>query len=190
MKGLTYMELNLIEKFADPGLIAEMSLADKLKATLITGLTGLCVAVVVLIVLMLIIILVRQIAGRYELKSEYRRQGHRARKLRNAKLDKRKSEAEQHGFETIRGEVKSAAVGPEKLSGTEERGQRNGTKADMTSAKPDEAVVAAIIAAISASEGIAADRIRIRRILHRPYEETVWKSYAGVESRDGEGWKR
>ena len=83
------MELNLIEKFADPELIAEMSLVDKLKATLVTGLTGLCFAVVVLIALMLIVILVRRIVGRYELKQEYRRQVHRARKLRSAKLDKR-----------------------------------------------------------------------------------------------------
>ena len=108
------MELNLIEKFADPELIAEMSLVDKLKATLVefSLRTGLCFAVVVLIALMLIVILVRRIVGRYELKQEYRRQVHRARKLRSAKLDKRKSEAEQHGFETIRGEVRSASVGP------------------------------------------------------------------------------
>ena len=40
------MELNLIEKFADPELIAEMSLVDKLKATLVTGLTGLCLSLI------------------------------------------------------------------------------------------------------------------------------------------------
>ena len=38
----------------------------------------------VLIALMLIVILVRRIVGRYELKQEYRRQVHRARKLRSA----------------------------------------------------------------------------------------------------------
>lgn len=186
------MELNLIEKFADPELIAEMSLVDKLKATLVTGLTGLCFAVVVLIALMLIVILVRRIVGRYELKQEYRRQVHRARKLRSAKLDKRKSEAEQHGFETIRGEVRSSSVGPAVYGGEGRKGQNKDRKAETGAGAdhPDEAVVAAIIAAISAMEGTPAERIRIRSIVHRPYEETVWKSYAGMETCSGEGRKR
>lgn len=192
MERLTYMELNLIEKFTDPGLIAEMSLVDKLKATLVTGLTGLCVAVVVLIALMLIVILVRQLVGRYELKSEYRRQVHRARKLRNAKLDKRKSEAEQHGFETIRDEVRSAAVDPASSGGEGRKNQEADQKTETQSGadRPDEAVVAAIVAAISALEGTPAERIQIRSIVHRPYEEAVWKSYAGMETRSGEGRKR
>ena len=108
----------------------------------------------VLIALMLIVILVRQLVGRYELKSEYRRQVHRARKLRNAKLDKRKSEAEQHGFETIRDEVRSAAVDPASSGGEGRKNQEADQKTETQSGadRPDEAVVAAIVAAISALE--------------------------------------
>ena len=181
------MELNLILRFADPDLMAEMSVAEKLKATLITGLTGLCVTFVVLIALMLIIVLLRRVIGRYELKSEYRRQVHRARKLRSAKLTKRKSEAEQHGFETIHREMRSAPIVPEKEADTKAGGASGGS---LGLGEPDEAVVAAIIAAISAYEGTSADQIRIRRIVHRPFEEAVWKSQAGVSSCSGEGWKR
>ena len=46
-------EYNLIEKFADPDLMMGMSVADKLKATAVTGLMGLGVTFIVLIALML-----------------------------------------------------------------------------------------------------------------------------------------
>ena len=59
-----------------------------------------------------------------------RQQVHRARKLRSAKLDKRKSEAEQHGFETIRGEVRSASVGPAVYGGEGRKGQNKDRKAE------------------------------------------------------------
>ncbi len=74
------LEYNLIEKFADPDLMMGMSVADKLKATAVTGLMGLGVTFIVLIVLMLIITLLRRQISRCEMNLEYRRQVQRARK--------------------------------------------------------------------------------------------------------------
>ena len=65
------LEYNLIEKFADPDLMMGMSVADKLKATAVTGLMGLGVTFIVLIVLMLIITLLRRQISRYEMNLEY-----------------------------------------------------------------------------------------------------------------------
>ena len=188
------MEPNLIQKFADPDLIMEMSVAEKLKATLVTGLTGLGVTFVVLVALMLIITLLRRWISRYEINSEYRHQVHRARRLRSAKLSKRKDEAEQHGFETVDHMMRSAAVTGANAGGiSPQMSQTSGKESDQTDLEdemPDEETVAAIVAAISAYEGKPAERLRIRKIARRPYEEALWKAGAEYPAQITEGWKR
>lgn len=187
------MEQNLIQKFADPNLIMEMSVADKLKATLVTGLTGLGVTFVVLVVLMLIIIILRKWISRYEVNSEYRNQVHRARKLRSAKLVKRKDEAEQHGFETVDHTLRSVAM-TDGSAGEylPEENQNASLESDMGggSEVPNAETVAAIIAAISAYEGTSAENLRIRKIFRRSHEDVAWKAGAGRPAEIREGWKR
>ena len=186
------MEQNLIQKFADPDLIMEMSVADKLKATLVTGLTGLGVTFVVLVSLMLIIILLRRWISRYEMNSEYRHQVHRARRLRKAKLSKRKDEAEQHGFETVEHMMRSTAVtGGDPADGISEdmAGMKDGQTQLFGDDTPDEETAAVIIAAISAYEGTPAEQLKIRKIERRPYEEALWKAGAGRPAQIREGWK-
>ena len=171
------LEYNLIEKFADPDLMMQMSVADKLKATAVTGLMGLSVTFIVLIALILIITLLRKQIGRYEMNSEYRRQVQRARKLRRAKLYKRQEE-ERHGFETVEQTVRG--VHPQGCAGL--------NRSAETDDFPDEETVAAIMAAVCAYEGRPADQIRIRKIARRPYEEAAWKAGAD-QSGENEGWR-
>ena len=185
------MEPNLIQKFADPDLIMEMSVVEKLKATLVTGLTGLGVTFVVLVALMLIIMLLRRWISRYEINSEYRHQVHRARRLRSAKLSKRKDEAEQHGFKTVDHMMRSAAVtGANAGSIYSSMSGKESDQTDLEDEMPDEETVAAIVAAISAYEGKPAEGLRIRKIVRRPYEEALWKTGAEYPAQITEGWKR
>ena len=170
------LEHNLIERFADPDLMMNMSVADKLKATAVTGLMGLSVTFIVLIALMLIIMLLRKQIGRYEMNSEYRRQVQRARKLRRAKLYKRQEE-ERHGFETVPRTVRGVRLQETTEAGILSRGD------DIS----DEETAAAIMAAVCAYEGRPADQIRIRKIVRRPYEEAAWKAGAD-QSGEKEGW--
>lgn len=178
------LEYNLIEKFADPDLMMGMSVADKLKATAVTGLMGLGVTFIVLIVLMLIITLLRRQISRYEMNLEYRRQVQRARKLRRAKLYKCQ-EAERHGFETVGRAVRGAHIenpAPPAACVPAVNGRRDDA--------PDEETAAVIMAAICAYEGRPADEIRIRKIVRRPYEEAAWRAGAGDGFGEQEGWNR
>lgn len=178
------LEYNLIEKFADPDLMMEMSVADKLKAASVTGLMGLVVTFIVLIALMLIILLLRRQISRYEMNSEYRRQVQRARKLRRAKLSKRK-EGGQHGFETVEKTIRSAPMENSAPSASFLTAGDEGTQDE-----PDEETIAVIMAAICAYEGRPADEIRIRKIQRRPYETAVWRAGADEEFGEQEGWNR